>query len=171
MRKRTILLVAVFIVFVIGLALPKAEAATDTEKHSIKGLEGVQVAVEYLEPDVKQIGLTRKQIQTDVELKLRRNNINVSSEFSPFLYVNLAVVKVGDSPLFAYCIRVEFVQPVVLVRDPEKKCFATTWDTGAVGCAVELRARNGIRQAVKDLIRHVMTDKVDEFINDYLAVN
>jgi len=164
MRKRNLTIWLMVVVGICVLGLPKAEAAIDIEKHSLKGLEGVDVLVEYLSPDAKQIGLTRKQIQTDVELRLRRNNINVSSEFSPcHLYVRMSVMKVKGMPIFVYCVEVGFEQTVMLVRDPEKRCIATTWSTMALGCVGELRGNNAIRQVLKD--------KVDEFVNDYLAVN
>jgi len=51
---------------------------------------------------------------------------------------------------------------VLLERDTTKFCFAATWDKSYAGIVGAKYIRD-IREAVKDL--------VDEFANDYLAVN
>src|SRR5437879_13447851 len=56
--------------------------ARDTEytRATLRGLEGVWVVVEGLGPDVEQAGLTKQQLQTDVELWLRKAGIPVLTE-------------------------------------------------------------------------------------------
>jgi hypothetical protein len=53
--------------------------AMDTEdtRATLRGVEGVLVVVEDLGDDVEQAGLTRQQLQTDVELRVRQAGIRV----------------------------------------------------------------------------------------------
>ena len=65
------------------------------------GLEGVYLAVEDLNPEIEQDGLTTNHIKGDVEQRLRLAGIKVLSEEewkkekgSPYLYVNAHIMKV-----------------------------------------------------------------------------
>ena len=53
--------------------------AVDSEQSraSMRGIEGVGVVVESLDPEVERAGLTKHQLQTDVELQLRKAGIRV----------------------------------------------------------------------------------------------
>jgi hypothetical protein len=138
-------------------------------RDTLKGLQGVGVCVEYLPPEVEKYGLTKQQLQTDVELRLRQNGIRVFSAQElvltsgmPFLYVNIHIVATGDFGLAAYSISLKLMQNVFLARDRTKSCLASTWDrnwTGSVG----VNKIETLRESVKD--------SVDMFINDYLAAN
>jgi hypothetical protein len=139
------------------------------QKDTLTGLQGVYVVVEILRPEVEKYGLTRQQLQTDVELRLRQNGIKVlsgeerlSAPGMPYLYVNVPIMKVEEIPLVVYSISVQLWQRVLLTRDPNKIYIASTWDTGFIGCA-GLDRIESIRESVKNY--------VDAFINDYLAVN
>ena len=111
-----------------------------------------------------------QQLQTDVELRLRQNGIKVLSEEEksltlgmPSLYVRVSVMINDKSQLVVYSISLQLQQNVLLLRDPTKICpGASTWDTGSFGTVGESKIGT-MREDIKD--------KVDEFINDYLAVN
>jgi len=65
--------------------------------------------------------------------------------------------------LAAYSISLSLDERVLLIRDPNKICFAKTWITGNVGTV-------GLSN-LKDFVRESLRDYVDIFINDYLAAN
>ena len=46
-------------------------AGSESERQTLKGLNGVRVVVADMHPEAEPSGLTRALIQTDVELKLR----------------------------------------------------------------------------------------------------
>jgi hypothetical protein len=123
------------------------------------------VLVESLKPAVKQAGLSRGQLVTDVELRLRSSGIKVLTETqchltpgAPCLYLNVNAIPDGGD--FVYSICLELAQRVRLDRSPSAGVFvAPTWHTGEVGPDDV----NGIRQAVRD--------RVDDFANDFLSVN
>jgi hypothetical protein len=147
---------------------------------SLRGLKGVWVLVEFLATDIEAVGLSKDNIQTDVELKLRLAGIKVLTKEewliepgSPRLYIRVGYIRVGstmvplpiqkDDTLYAYSIEVELHQNVFLERDPKiYKDGATTWGNGSVGVVGEEKILS---------IRDHIKDNVDEFINDYLSVN
>jgi hypothetical protein len=136
----------------------------ESARPTLRGLEGVQVVIEDLDPDVERAGLTRHQLQTDVELRLRKAGIRVFTRpGSPFLSVHVLTRKLTPLEVYAYSIDIEFHQLIYLVRDPHVINVAPTWSVksgiGTVGATV-------LRQ-----LRERVADHVDEFINAYLAVN
>ncbi|MGD0625711.1 MAG: hypothetical protein ABSB32_13445 [Thermodesulfobacteriota bacterium] len=136
---------------------------------SLRGLWVMSVLVESLPPDIEGKGLTKEQIQTDVELKLRLAGIKVFSDEewvaiprSPYLYVNAHVMVKRDIRLAVYNIDIELRQWVILERDPKIKIIATTWDIGYLG-SIGSDQIGDIRNSIKAL--------VDIFINGFLSVN
>jgi len=150
-----------------------AVAFVSRERDTLKGLSGVEVRIEPIRPEAEKsgYGLTTKQLQTDVELRLRQSGIRVLTgkerrltAGAPYLYVNVNVVirqRTGMN-LAVYNIHVELNQIVYLGRDPTVRCYASTWNNGFVG-SIGVSNLGDIRVTVKE--------SVDHFINDYLAAN
>src|SRR2546425_12694340 len=75
---------------------------------TLRGLSGVGVIIENLpDPEVERAGLTRQQLQTDVELQLRQAGITVltweetpKTPGAPSLYVRVNVWVHSDRPPF-----------------------------------------------------------------------
>ena len=72
------------------------------DRDTLRGLDGVFVLVEEIEPEIERYGLTKQALQTDTELQLRQYGIKVLSRVerlaapgSPYLYVNVGV-KIGN---------------------------------------------------------------------------
>lgn len=160
-------------VVIVGTLLcgSQREAAADdeTDRATLRGLAGVGVVVEPLGKEIERDGLTAAQIQTDVELRLRRSGIHVLSIAEnrnapgmPFLSVRVNVLKQKDIPLYAFSIYVTLMQDVLLARDSKISSHAATWDTDSVGTVGEAHLRD---------VRNSVGDYVDRFINAYLAVN
>ena len=85
---------------------------------------------------------------------------------SPYLCVNVNTLtaRPGDEPHVIYEVCIEFKQGVRLERDTSIFEYgATTWDKGVFGVAPADR--------VEAVIRGVVSDLVDQFINAYLAEN
>ncbi len=160
------------VLMVAVLALAKLHSlafAQDTElsRQTLRGLQGVQVLVEDLKPEIERGGLTKQQLQRDTELRLRMAGIKVLSEIesfntpgAPYLHVYANVVKGKHRPTYIYSITVGLIQKVSLVRAPGIVVEVITWAVGRTGFTPELRY---IRARIKDL--------VDQFINAYLSVN
>jgi len=135
---------------------------------TLRGLQGIFVYVEPLDPQIEKMGLTRNQIHIDIESKLKLAGINVLTreEFlkvsgHPYLYVNsnISLLKTQITRYIFY-IRIELNQEVLLARTPETKVSTVTWSTGGWGIDFTL-----------DNIRQIVKTQVDRFINAYLTEN
>ena len=136
---------------------------------SLRKLAGVRLVIEELDEDTKTI-LTERQIQTDVELRLRRNGIRLLSEDewlkvpgSPYLYLQLNVLRNERTGVFSYYYKLELKQSVLLERDSQFEMLAATWQITNGGYAGSSVATSAIREAIGDA--------VDRFCNDFLAAN
>jgi hypothetical protein len=117
-----------------------------------------------MDAQAERLGLTKQQIQTDVELRLRKAAIRVeppkdSNDFNS-LYINVNILDL-ENGLFTYSARVEFQQTVFIPR-LKKEFLVSTWIKASIG-AVGRNKASFVRESVADL--------VDIFINDFLAVN
>ena len=163
----------VFAVIVTAIAFPLLITLvngknTEMELNTLKGLKGVGVLVEDIHGDAIKAGLTCKQLQIDVELKLRKAGIKVltrveqkNSPGYPWLYVKTNIMRIYRS--YVYQITVTFRQHVFLRREMTTMTDTGTWETGALGYCGRGSAKKQIRESVGDF--------VDEFINDYLKMN
>jgi hypothetical protein len=143
-------------------------------RESLRGLTGVEVLAENISQDLTSGGLTTSQIQTDVELRLRKAGIRVLTEEqasdtlgNPYLYIR--VIGMQDRTVagrvlgHSIFIGVSLKQKVWLVRDPDLRVFyGETWDVATLLSIPPSNLRS-VREEVADL--------VDQFINAYLAVN
>ena len=134
---------------------------------TLRGLQGVNVLIEALEPDVERVGLTKQQLQTDVELRLRQAGIHVLTREerlempgSPYLYINVNIILRSEG-LAAFNIDVELRQEAFLATD-SSLATVSTWSVGQTGSVGRLRLSD---------IRNNVRDYVDQFINAYLSVH
>ena len=139
-----------------------------SSRESLKGLPGVFVIVQDLEPAIEQAGLTKADIQMDVELRLRLAGIPVLSRAEwittpggPYLYVNTNVFN-SNNTVWPFSVEISSMQRVILERGSANIFFAPTWSVTTVGSV----GSNKLTQ-VKDVVK----EYVDQFINAYLAVN
>ncbi len=162
-------------IFLIVIVLCKLSIASflfasdnNVNRLSLRGLKGVYVSVEKIDSEIEKDGLTKSLIRKDVELKLQRAGIKILSRDkwfettgSPYLYVNVNVLKLPASKEYIYSINTAFRQNVYPVREPIEVIGATTWSIGEiVGITYNL---NKIRSSVKG--------QADKFIKTYLTVN
>jgi hypothetical protein len=156
-----------------AVGIAAESVATPHEKESLRGVAGVQVIIETMKPVMERMGLTEQLLQTDVELRLRKAGVPVLSQAErlplpdmPWLYVRVAGLEdrttSGHLLGYAYAIVVGFYQNVLLARDFSPYPGARTWDAERIG----ITSRDAGR-----VIRDAVGDLVDQFINDYLAVN
>lgn len=166
--KSWVVLLSVFLAFLIFSSF--VHSGDKDELDSLRGLKGIYVLIENLPPDIEEKGgLTKDQIRTDIELKLRLAGIKVipkEDRFGipgwPFLYVNIDARR-NLPGLIIYSVSISLEQQVNLSRDPKIRINATTWSSESHGSAGEAGMVSWIRNSIKD--------HVDRFINDYLSVN
>jgi hypothetical protein len=145
-------------------------AFTADKRDTLRGLTEISVLVEYLPDDVEREGLSREHLQRDIEVRLRQAGLHVltiseiaKSPGAPYLYVAVYPITGPSVNLNAYGSGLTLKQLVQLSRNPTTEFFATTWESPAFPSSL-----SGPR--VLD-IRRSISDAVNRFIIDYLAVN
>ncbi|MGD0829170.1 MAG: hypothetical protein ABSA09_13960 [Desulfobaccales bacterium] len=166
-RKWFAAAILVVVALVVFLLLPGVSHALTEEQKALVGLKGVNVLVEAMHPEAERLGLTRDQIKTDVELRLRKAGVRVLTEEEvfkmpgmPYLYVRVGTLAAQDIPIIAFSIRVELKEWGRFTGGFEG--FGGLWDTTSLGTV----GTKNIRK-----IRESLGDLVDDFINNYLAAN
>lgn len=135
------------------------------DRDSLRNIGKFGVVVEQINFEVEHYGLSRDQIQADVELRLRKIGIQILSSddtLFAYLYVNVGLCKSSNEDVYAFDVDVEFKQPVTLLKDNKMFFGATTWSKSIIGI-INTKNLTKIREAVADL--------TDQFLNDYLAAN
>ncbi len=132
-----------------------------SERETLRGLGPIRVVVEELCSDAERDGLTQRMLQTAVELRLRQNGIPLEEDVAlPYLYVNVSALE--DDELYAFAVLVVLKQRASLSNG--LTVYAATWNTGRIG--IGMVGRDNLRN-----VRESVLEKVNEFSNDYLAVN
>lgn len=137
---------------------------------SLVEIDALYVFVQGLTEGAKKAGLTTKQIQTEVEDKLKQLGIRVVSEEeglrlagSPVLYVNISAHKRTRTAAFVYHVDVGVLQKVTLVRDPTIQPMSITWNKGQLGYCPS----SALAKSLGETVGYLM----DKFQEDYRAAN
>lgn len=136
------------------------DAFDSIDREPLKGISDVYLVIERLDPVANKLGITEDQIQTDVEIRLRKAGIKVKKRDTLVMfYVNVGITN-GINGLYGVSETVEVKDMVSLVREPKIKFQTQIWDKHMFGIVGELRVSDAIRKGVGDL--------TDEFILEYL---
>jgi hypothetical protein len=147
-----------------------ARGASQNHKETLRGLTGVVIRVERLSGSANQDGLDARLIQTDAEQKLKKAGIAVLTAAqaaqepgSPVLYISVNARLPYNSAPYAVGITVSVLQNVVSARDANLKMREVkTWDAGYL---------TALDPTLLKQARTMVGDLVDEFVNDWRAVN
>jgi hypothetical protein len=161
----------IFGAFFLFLAFPTWAALTPNQNASLKDIPAIIVAVENISPDAERDGLTQSQLQTQVELRLRKMGVavlplSIASTLAPmlpgFLHVFVSTMRLTELPMYAVSISVRFYQRVTLPRNHNLELMGVTWETTAIGAYGAHKLRD---------VQSRVIDYIDEFINAYLEQN
>jgi hypothetical protein len=141
---------------------------SNSTRATLRGLSGVQVVIEHLDPEVERgAQLTHRQLQTDVERRLRQAGVVVFTKAeslktpgAPFLIVNVKVL-LHASGIAAFRIDVEVYQSAHLEAD-NASVSISTWSVSSVGAVGVGNLR---------VIRERVSDYVDKFLIAWLSVH
>ena len=162
--------VVIAMLFLTSLDLDPAQAAGDLERETLRGLPGVNLLIEKINPGAQADGLSPERIQTAAELILRSSDIRVltqkemlDSPASPYLYVKVSTSK-NPIGLYSYCVTAVLSQGVFLAHRPQERTHAITWGArGIIGSVGKTNLGDSLTPEVEELVK--------EFANDFLAVN
>jgi hypothetical protein len=168
-RLTSVTMVATF-ALVAGLGpTASAQMFIATGHDTLRGLPGVEVMVESLEPDLERDGLTRAAIQSDVERRLGAAGIPVyrSQTENPslakaYLYVQIDDVRLPGQDLYAVGVQVQLRQTLQSPVTASNIVDAMTWDEHTV-----VVAKAGEVARVRDTVQ----EYVDQFVRDWMAVH
>lgn len=142
MRMRGLFFMALFL-FSLCLPLPAPAEDSEVTRNTLTGLRGVRVLVENLQPNIQayapKAGIAEFQIQQDIENRLRTAGIKIlsgdgwlKSAGRPVLYVNINTHET-ERYWYAYDIKLELRQIVLLEVNPRIKTLADTWSINITG--------------------------------------
>src|SRR5713101_6550908 len=120
---------------VLLLALTTNAQTPAQQRDSLRGLPGFRVTIEdFDETDAAPQGVSRSQVQNDVELRLRKAGVRIlperewlNSPNHPTLYVNINLMNTKTG-LFTNKVSVAVEQEVILKTSPSRTTTATAWD-------------------------------------------
>lgn len=149
---------------------PATASDSEIDRASLKGLQGVFVLIEDLNPPEEQAGLKTVDIQADAEQQLKAAGIpllsktqNIDTPGMPTLYISVSVASSTATDVWPFSIDVNLEQQATLKRNPDTFVpTAITWHVGSIG-AVEKSNIRSVRDRVKE--------QVAKFVNAYFKVN
>lgn len=105
-RSRIVLgLTLIFLSGTASLAATTSPMDSPKSRATLREIKAVSVAVERIDPGVERQGPTREQLLSDVEMRLRRVGITVTSSAAESLHITVQPMK-HSADLYAYAIYV-----------------------------------------------------------------
>jgi len=148
--------------------LPVFGGDSASDRETLRGLKAIKVVVEGSTPDLEHQGLTRQQLQSDIEEQLRKAGINVDRNANEFLGLEIISGRLKEGPVnvvnvMTVAFNLGVYQVVTLNRDEEIESVAETWSTqGMQSSSPKMSAR---------ISRDTVGKLVDQFIKAYVEVN
>jgi hypothetical protein len=140
-----------------------------TGRDTLRGLPGVEVIVEALQPEVERQGLTAAAIRADVERRLRDGGIAVytsqtanPSPAKAYLYVHLNALTLPQNAGYAIAVQVHLRQTLRSLVSSSNVVNAMTWDMQNVV---------GVPAPGLQSVRAEVLTFVDQFVEDWAAVH
>jgi hypothetical protein len=136
---------------------------------TLRGLPGVEIIVERLQPELEMDGLTTALVRSDVENRLAKGGITIypsqtanASAAKPYLYVSLTALRLPDTGGYVLGLQLQLRQTVRSVVTESNIVDAMTWNAHNVYAvpAAELPA-----------VRAEILAFADQFISDWKRVH
>jgi hypothetical protein len=163
--------VAKSLFILLSLAVIASASDDKTDRATLKGIQSMCVVVEVA--DQSHSKLSKEELQTDIEGKLKQAGLAIDKNGTTCLYLNVRVLqaigrqairrKEKPIPLYAVDVRLEFLQTVALTRDPAAKTYAPTWSTANMATV----ASDDLSKTTLEITNSL----VDQFLTAYKSVN
>ena len=154
---------AIVLAFLPIVLLATGRSARANDRDTLKNLRAVDVLIEGLPPEVERDGLTTEELRADVESRLRQSGLQVTTDASEAIYVNLNAHRTTmPDDRYIYNVEVDVNQPVAVLRT-NALTLAATWSRATVGITPVSRFPQSAKDDVHDLI--------DRLLADYMSVN
>jgi len=151
----------------LGAGSASAQLFVTTGRDTLRGLTGVEIAVEEVPPELSQAKLTTAALRATVEQRLRAGGITVyatqaanPSTAKAYVYVQLTALALPGS-LQAVSIQVHLRQTVRSTVTESNIVDAMTWDAHTIAA---LKPGEGAQ------LRDLVLEMVGRFVDDWRAV-
>ena len=152
-----------------GAADANGQMFVSTGRDTLRGLPGVEVLVEGLQPELERSGLTGAAIRADVERRLRDGGISVypSQTENPslakaYLYVHINALVLPQQAGYAIAVQVHLRQTLRSLVTSSNIVNAMTWDAQNV---------LGVPPNALMTVRAEVLTFIDQFVQDWAAVH
>lgn len=149
----------------IGLSTAASANDSQVERSSLAGLTEISIVVEDLVAAAEKVGLRASDVQNDAQQRLRQAGIKLRPDADAYLYVQITVADPGGTLPLAYAVHVSLMQEVTLPRGLRSRTplQAPTWWVNGLGMAGPDRVRSAVSDRVHQFI--------EQFIGAYASVN
>jgi len=116
------------------LLLPAcARSAGDAaiDRSTLRGLHGVAVVIDVLDPGIEKLGVTRHALVAQLLTRLQAGGITIDPGAREFLGLRINTVRGSRGP-FALALSLGLYQPVLLSRDHDLHTSTQTWEVESV---------------------------------------
>ena len=162
---------AKFLFILLSIAIIASASDDKTDRATLKGIKSICVVVEVA--DQTHSKLSKEDLQTEIEGKLKLAGLAIDTNGTTCLYLNVRVLqaigrqairrKEKPIPLYAVDVRLEFLQTVALTRNPAVKTYAPTWSTANMATV----ASDDLAKTTLEITHSL----VDQFITAYKSAN
>jgi len=166
LRLRTSALSVLLVLFCAGHG--SAQMFISTGRDTLRDLPGVEVVVEPLPPELRQLDIATDTLRTAVDKRLRAGGITVygsqianPSAAKAYVYVQLTAVPVSGS-VHAVSIQVHLRQTVRSSVTQSNIVNAMTWDVHTIAV---------VKPGEGPLLRDLVLEMVGQFVDDWRAVH
>jgi hypothetical protein len=139
------------------------------DREALRGIKRIGVQIGEISPAAKAVGVERKYLRRNIELKLQSKGITVvgnkereSNTAIPYLLVT--VLLSYSEPTYSYVVMLGLNEKVHLARDPKMTPNAMPWWRIIKG---EHFGNTGLLKEIDKTLAQLL----DEFCEDYFAVN
>jgi hypothetical protein len=163
--------VAKSLFILLSLAVIASASDDKTDRATLKGVKSMCVVVEVA--DQAHSKVSKEELQTEIEGKLKQAGIAIDKNGTACLYLNVRVLqaigrqairrKEKPIPLYAVDLRLEFLQTVALTRDAAVKTYTPTWSAANMATV----ASDDLGKTTSEIANSL----VDQFVTAYKSVN
>ena len=147
------------------LLLPPAmRAAGDAplDRATLRGLKGVGVVIDVLDPELEKLGITRDVVLSQLLARLQHDGITINPGAAEFIGLRVTAVRGSRGP-FALSLTIGLYQPVLLSRNRDLRTSTQTWEVETVLMAEAKVLGTACAETADDL--------ADRFAAAYHSVN
>lgn len=167
---RSTVVMAAALVLLVGVASDaSAQMFVAAGRDTLRGLPGVEIVVEPIQPEMEQGELTTAGIRDGAARQLRAAGIAVyatqeenPSPAKPYVYVHVNGLKLPDHDSYVAGVQVQLRQTLRSEVTGSNIVNATTWETYNV---------LSVPAVAVDRLREEIADYLDQFIRDWHAVH